>query len=61
VEEAIGFARAAGYTRMMLWTNKVLLDAVRLYEKTGFSLVEEEHHHSFGSDQTSQVWARDLA
>ncbi|UEX18035.1 helix-turn-helix domain-containing GNAT family N-acetyltransferase [Stenotrophomonas sp. SI-NJAU-1] len=61
VEEAIGFARAAGYTRMVLWTNKVLLDAVRLYEKTGFSLVEEEHHHSFGSDQTSQVWARDLA
>ncbi|HAL23916.1 MAG TPA: MarR family transcriptional regulator [Stenotrophomonas sp.] len=60
VDEAIGFARDAGYSRMVLWTNKALTDAVRLYEKAGFSLVEEEHHHSYGKDQISQVWARDL-
>jgi len=60
VEEAIAFARLAGYSRMVLWTNAVLHDAVRLYEKAGFALVEEEQHHSFGKDQVSQVWARDL-
>lgn len=60
VEEAIAFARSAGYSRMVLWTNAVLHDAVRLYEKAGFALVEEEQHHSFGKDQVSQVWARDL-
>ncbi|WP_313437027.1 bifunctional helix-turn-helix transcriptional regulator/GNAT family N-acetyltransferase [Stenotrophomonas sp.] len=60
VEEAIAFARSAGYSRMVLWTNKVLHDAVRLYEKAGFTLVEEEQHHSYGKDQVSQVWARDL-
>lgn len=60
VEEAIAFARLGGYSRMVLWTNAVLHDAVRLYEKAGFALVEEEQHHSFGKDQVSQVWARDL-
>ncbi|MGY8563966.1 helix-turn-helix domain-containing GNAT family N-acetyltransferase [Paracidovorax citrulli] len=60
VEESLGFARAAGYKRMVLWTNKALADAVRLYEKAGFTLVEEELHHAFGKDQTSQVWERQL-
>jgi DNA-binding MarR family transcriptional regulator/GNAT superfamily N-acetyltransferase len=60
VEECLSFARAAGYKRMVLWTNKSLVDAVRLYEKAGFVLVDEEHHRAFGKDQTSQVWQRDL-
>ena len=60
VEEALRFARSAGYARMVLWTNKELVDAVRLYGNAGFTLVEEQQHHSFGKDQVSQVWERTL-
>lgn len=60
VDECIGFAKTAGYTRMLLWTNDILISARRIYEATGFSLVSEEAHHSFGHDLVGQVWARAL-
>ncbi len=60
VEECLRFARAAGYTEMTLWTNSVLEQARRIYQRTGFTLIGEEAHHSFGADLVGQNWARKL-
>ena len=60
VEEAMTFARAVGYKRMVLWTNAALVDARRLYERAGFELLTEQHEQLFGKPQVSQLWARAL-
>ena len=60
VDAVLAFAREAGYRRIELWTNDVLVSARRIYVRAGFELVEEEPHHSFGHDLVGQVWAREL-
>jgi DNA-binding MarR family transcriptional regulator/GNAT superfamily N-acetyltransferase len=60
VDECIGFAKAASYARMLLWTNDTLVSSRRIYKAAGFSLVSQEAHHSFGHDLVGQIWARML-
>jgi GNAT superfamily N-acetyltransferase len=56
----VDFARAAGYERIRLWTNDVLVAARGIYLAAGFRLVEEERHTSFGADLVGQVYELDL-
>jgi len=57
VEECIRFARQAGYKKIELWTQSELKAARGIYKQTGFRLVDEKSHHSWGrSKLVSEVW-----
>ena len=60
VEEALRFAERAGYRRVALWTNDVLVAARRIYEAAGFQLISSERHHSFGKDLVGENWEKVL-
>jgi len=56
VDECVRFAREAGYRKITLWTNSVLLAARHIYKKAGFRLVHKERHHSFGHALVGETW-----
>ena len=55
------YAREAGYRRMRLWTNSLLLAARGIYAAAGYRMVASEPHHSFGHALVGEVWEKDLA
>ncbi len=56
VDECVRFARQAGYRKIVLWTNSVLVAARHVYAKARFRLVRKERHHSFGHDLVGETW-----
>jgi DNA-binding MarR family transcriptional regulator/N-acetylglutamate synthase-like GNAT family acetyltransferase len=56
VDACITFARDAGYERLMLWTNKGLDSARKIYEAAGFRLADEQPHEDFGVPLIGQNW-----
>lgn len=60
VDACVGFARKSGYRRVVLWTNSVLVDARRLYERAGFRKVHEEPNREFGKEEIAETWELEL-
>src|SRR5437879_6017627 len=60
VDECVRFARAAGYRKIMLWTQSELRAARRLYQAASFRVVGKEKNHSFGKDVVSETWELEL-
>lgn len=59
-EECLSFASTVGYQKVTLWTQSVLIAARRIYERSGFRLVRQEAHRSFGVDLVGETWEREL-
>ena len=60
VKKCIERARELGYGKLTLWTNDILVSARKIYQSAGFTLLEENRHHSFGKDLVGQTWVLDL-
>ena len=61
VDECLRFARHAGYKKITLWTNSILVAARHIYQEAGFRQVHAERHRSFGHDLVGETWERDLS
>jgi GNAT superfamily N-acetyltransferase len=52
----IRFARRAGYSKIVLWTQSHLAAARGIYQAAGFRLVSRKPHRSFGKRLVAEVW-----
>ena len=60
VSECVAFARAAGYRKLVLWTQSNLEAARAIYRGAGFKRTRQERHRSFGYDLTGEYWELSL-
>jgi GNAT superfamily N-acetyltransferase len=60
MNEAISFCRESHYHRVFLWTECSLTAAARLYESSGFQLIEENRHELWGKLVTEQKYELSL-
>lgn len=56
LEACMGFARAAGYRDMQLWTHESHRAACALYASAGWHLADSKPVRSFGVDLVEQTW-----
>jgi len=54
------FARAAGYSKITLWTQSILVEAHRVYQSAGFARVATHPHAEFGHALIGETWERAL-
>ncbi|WP_420584370.1 GNAT family N-acetyltransferase [Ruegeria sp.] len=56
LDTCMGFARAAGYEEMRLWTHESHRAACALYRRNGWQLLDSKPVRSFGVDLVEQSW-----
>ena len=56
VDICIAFARSAGYKRLILWTNDILLAARGIYRAAGFQITATIPHNDFGPPMVAEEW-----
>lgn len=60
VEECVAFSRAAGYRKLVLWTQSNLTAARGIYASLGFRKVKSEPHREFGVPVVGEYWQLNL-
>jgi DNA-binding MarR family transcriptional regulator/GNAT superfamily N-acetyltransferase len=60
MDQCLGFAQAAGYRKMRLWTHESHRAAGKLYARNGFRPIDSQPVHQFGQDLVDQTWERDF-
>jgi GNAT superfamily N-acetyltransferase len=60
VDRCLDFARAAGYTDIVLMTYDQLVAARHVYQAAGFTLGREHAEDAFGQHMMCQTWSRPL-
>ena len=56
VRQCSDFARAAGYQRIVLWTQSELISARAIYAAEGYQLVHSQAGQGFGRDVINETW-----